>query len=199
MGGGASSCNKKLVDASRRGVIKEMEAAFKKGADPNSKDEHGNTALICAAQRGQAKACELLIQKKAEVDFLNKSDKTAVHYATKDGDKEYNATLKVLLDAGAHADIYDEIRQTPLFYTAWFGNLEMTTMLLEKGAKVDNQTPGGDTPLHGAAKMGKLEICKLLVEKGADTKKKDGQDRTALDCAEYMKTADCVEYLKTVT
>ncbi|CAJ1437759.1 unnamed protein product [Effrenium voratum] len=125
MGGGASSCNKKLVDASRRGVIKEMEAAFKKGADPNSKDEHGNTALICAAQRGQAKACELLIQKKAEVDFLNKSDKTAVHYATKDGDKEYNATLKVLLDAGAHADIYDEIRQTPLFYTAWFGNLEM--------------------------------------------------------------------------
>ena len=56
------------VDASRRGVIKEMEAAFKKGADPNSKDEHGNTALICAAQRGQAKACELLIQKKAGGD-----------------------------------------------------------------------------------------------------------------------------------
>ena len=55
---------------------------------------------------------------------------------------------------------------TALIYVAFYGHLEVVTVLVQAGAGVDVAENCGWTPLHIAAMQGHLEVCKYLVEDG---------------------------------
>ncbi|KAF8063397.1 ankyrin repeat-containing domain protein [Lyophyllum atratum] len=90
---------------------------------------------------------------------------------------------------------------------AWYGNLDMITLLLEAGADV-NEIPdyeqmlrseredGLGTALHEAAEGGQKEAVELLLERGADPSLKNSVGKTALDIAKEKQQVAVIEVLE---
>ena len=57
--------------------------------------------------------------------------------------------------------------ETPLFWAAKEGRLELVQLLLRKGADPTIGDSALSTPLHQAAKGGHIEIADLLIAAGA--------------------------------
>lgn len=86
--------------------------------------------------------------------------------------------------------------ETALNLAAFGGSLKIVKLLV--AARADLEIPEdswGWTPLMRAANRGHLEVVKFLVESGADTKKKDRDQKTALDHAKDHGHQDVVAYL----
>src|SRR5262249_15829641 len=75
-----------------------VKAIISKGADLNSKDNHGNTPLMHAATYGNVPAAKLLISKGADVNAKDERGRTALTIA--EGRKN-NDLVKLLEKAGA--------------------------------------------------------------------------------------------------
>ena len=89
-------------------------------------------------------------------------------------------TARHLLHNGAHVDVCDNVKETPLCCAVWYGDLEMVQLLLDYKAdandrNVDNFTPIHNLPLgsqfldahhHGPQML--VDIARLLLEHGAD-------------------------------
>ena len=78
-----------------------LETLFKQGADLNSQDDVGETALMLAADHGNATAVQFLLDHHANIHLQNSQGWTALHYA---GDMEdhrpYTQIQKMLRFAG---------------------------------------------------------------------------------------------------
>ena len=55
-----------------------VQTLIEAGADVNSRDGHGNTALMFAAQKGYLKCVKLLLQKGANLSYADIDNMTAV-------------------------------------------------------------------------------------------------------------------------
>jgi len=87
-----------LIWAAKRGDLVALETAIRSGANVNSKDSQGWTALFHAAHHGNTKALQLLIDAGADVNRGRESGFTALFSAVGGGHLE---AVRLLLDAGA--------------------------------------------------------------------------------------------------
>lgn len=73
---------------------------LQKGADPDTADNEGKTALMSAAEQGWTETLRLLLGRKARVDLLDRGENrwTALHYAAAAGRLE---TARLLVEGGA--------------------------------------------------------------------------------------------------
>ena len=104
-----SKANDALFDAATGGKVRDVKAALKAGADVNTWDEDGSTALMWAARfnanANNANVVRALIDAGADVDARDKHDLTVLMYAA-----AYNENfdvLNVLIDAGADVNAQD--------------------------------------------------------------------------------------------
>ncbi len=74
------------------------------GANPNSRDNNGNTPLMLAALSRFSEGVRVLLLVKAQVDVQNRLGETALLKAVQNRD---SFTAKQLLDAGANPDLSD--------------------------------------------------------------------------------------------
>src|SRR6267154_491149 len=72
-----------LHRSAMRGDTDAIEMLLKLGADVNSADQHGKTALHDAALGGSAKAIELLVERKADIDARDSKGLAPLDYALK--------------------------------------------------------------------------------------------------------------------
>ena len=72
-----------------------------KGADVNTSDEDGKTALMMAAERDNLRNIHLFLSKGADIDREDDDGWTALHYAAARG---HHRSLYELLNAGANPD-----------------------------------------------------------------------------------------------
>lgn len=84
-----------------------------------------------------------------------------------------NFFFRILLEAGAMADIRDKWGQTPLMYCICVQFLDTAGILLDHlGASateiVNNQDRFGKSALHSAAETNNVEAVELLLHHGAD-------------------------------
>src|SRR5690606_19770952 len=77
--------------------------------------------------------------------------------------------LKILLEAGAHADSPNPEGQTALMLVARTGNVDAARLLVEHGATVDAREQWGQqTALMWAAARRHPAMMDFLIEQGAD-------------------------------
>ena len=59
--------------------------------------------------------------------------------------------------------------ETPLHAAAFWGYVDIVSLLIENGASIDQVSLNNDTPLNTACYHGRLDVAKFLLEKGADS------------------------------
>ncbi|MBS1791210.1 MAG: ankyrin repeat domain-containing protein [Acidobacteria bacterium] len=122
-----------LLKAAKKGDIAQLEALLRGGANVNSADEKGRTALIEAAAEGQTQAVKLLLQSGAKPNLQDKESVTALLVATAKGHIE---TVRALLAAGAAVNFKHKAGLTALMLAAGQGHTEVVRLLLAQGAEI---------------------------------------------------------------
>jgi ankyrin repeat protein len=119
----------------------------------------------------------------------------ALHVAAELGRLEF---IEYFVDSGLDTLVNkaDEDARTPLHWSAWKGQVEVTRALIEMGASYDRPTRTGFTPLHYATTSGKLECVKVIVEAGAIINSLDESQQKPVDVAERFGYSAIRDYLQ---
>ncbi|MGC9030881.1 MAG: ankyrin repeat domain-containing protein [Desulfomonilaceae bacterium] len=163
------------------------ELLIKDGADPNTTDENGVTALMLAASnpRGDnAQLVNILVERGADVNAKDKEGQTAFKRAF---DKGYLGAAWALLHKGANPNITNDKGQTPLMVYAekWNPNAGHLEPFIQRGVPINARDKDGRTALMIAAESVRNDVWGVdavahLISKGADINFQDNRGRTAL-------------------
>ena len=129
-----------LRKAAKKGDLAQLEALLRGGANPDSADKKGRTALIEAAVEGQAAAVRLLLQNGARPNLQDEEGFTALRAAAVAGHSE---TVRALLDGGADLNFKCTGGFTALMVAAVKGRTEVVRLLLSRGADVSARSDIG--------------------------------------------------------
>ena len=165
---GVSAAERPVADAAERGDIETVRQLLRKGADVNTAQGDGMTALHWAADRDNVELGEVLIYAGASVDAGTRIGRyTPLHIASRKGN---TGIMNILLKAKSNPNAATtNSGVTAIHLAAASGNPEVVTTLLEFGADVNAlETSWGQTPLIFAAANGRVEVLKVLLEAGAD-------------------------------
>ena len=135
------------------------------GADVNTAEADGTTALHWAALRNDAESVARLIGSGADVNAQNDLGATALWAASQNGSEEVVATL---LAAGANPNAALRNGETPLMTASRSGNPLVVEALLQSGSDPDATGPRDQTALMWAAAQGHSEVVAVLIEGSAD-------------------------------
>ena len=165
----------------------------------NLKSRDGLTPLKICIYHKNIEMCKILISIKAGVN-----EKNLIYDIIKS--KDINI-FKLFFDNDDVLSILDLNYQdregiTPIMFSIFLNQYEMTKILLEKGANHNLKNINGETPLMIACNnrnitfpdnngnILKQEIINILIEKGSDINEKDNNSRTAL----YYSLANVNEF-----
>jgi len=104
--------------AGAEGRLEILRMTLVHGADLASVNRYGGTALIPAAHHGHVETVRELLQTATDIDHVNNLGWTALLEAVilGDGGPVYYEIVKLLLDAGADAEIADSDGISPLMH-----------------------------------------------------------------------------------
>ncbi len=162
--------------------VPAVRALLAQGADPNSVDPRGNSALYMALQHHALGVARLLLaQRSIRIDQANPEGETALMIACLRGD---DALARTLLARGARVDPpLGKPAWSALSYAATNGHDSLVKLLLAHGARVDQPAPNGTTPLMMAAYFGHTSTVRLLLAAGADARLRNAMGFAAIDLA----------------
>jgi ankyrin repeat protein len=213
--------DKTLQDAIRDGDRARVEYLLQQGANANSRDDAGDTALMRAALYSDVETMRVLVERGADVRVPSRDGTAPILRTTHDLDK-----MRFLLDRGVPVDDLAMVAAasvpgsrtalelllahggngrasvpayTALMAAAGTGDIEAVRCLLDHGADVKARTPSGFTALIGAALSGNAKVVALLLERGADPnavcKLERGILQTPAGVAASMGHAECLRLL----
>jgi ankyrin repeat protein len=149
------------------------------GADPDSSNDEGQTALMVVARTGNVDSARLLLRKGAQVNATERwGGQDALMWAAAQGQP---GMIELLLSKGANANARSTVRDWQRRVTA-------------EGRPKD-MNRGGFTPLLFAAREGCVPCLKALLAGGADIDLPDPDDVTALNMALLNRNWDAARYL----
>jgi len=149
-----------LLEAIRRGDVEQTKALLDEGADPNAKDEQGNSAIISATALGSITPMHYpkpgiiiaLANKGANLNATGASGKTPLGKLAgtcmySDGAPHYEGVISVLLSKHADINARDAFGNTPLMNATESCCTEMLKILLAAGADPNTRNNKGDRAL----------------------------------------------------
>ncbi len=158
--------------AARTGKTDAIGSFLKHGADVNKTNNEGQTALMWAASAKNAAAVKLLIDYKADVNAKTHKapppkpldtifsapypvgGMTALLFAARQNDQ---ASVKVLLDAGANINLGAADGTSPVLVAVLNGHYSLANFLLDHGANPNLADGKGRAALFAAVDMRNLE------------------------------------------
>ena len=140
-----------------------------KGANVNYKENvSGSTPLEMACKIGHINVIKYLISKGTNVNNVNKRNRTPLHEAIVQDQKNSNCN-----------------------------KLQIVKLLIDKGANINTQSKETkSSPLSSATAYGLTSIIKLLLSKGAKKNTKDSDKMTSLDIAKWKGFHSIVKLLQ---
>ena len=200
--------NTAVVLATRLEVLKML---LDHGADVNTKEAGGRTALMPATWQGDVDRVKLLLDRGADVNAKDGNGKTVLMMAadgavyitysnngplaTEEAVRQRMDIVKMFLARRADVNAKDSQGNTALLIAAQKGVLgDMVRLLLDHGADVNASDSGGSTPLYKAISGGYVNLVKTLIDKGADVNVRAGS-RTPLSLAAQLNKPDIVQLL----
>jgi uncharacterized protein len=155
-----------VADAAMERDNAEVNRLLQDGADVNSGQSDGATALHWAAYHSDVSLAELLLESGANPEIANRNGSTPLWLATNQGDA---AMIETLLEGGADANEQLPLGRRPLMLAARSGRVEAVQVLLDHGADPNaREIERGTTALMQAADQGHDDVMVLLIENGAD-------------------------------
>jgi ankyrin repeat protein len=88
--------------AIHQGDLEQVRGLLGNGADVDSKDQYGQTALMMAAKKGYTDIVRLLVKSRAKLDAAAKYNLTALMLAVINGNTEI---VRILVEAGANTTV----------------------------------------------------------------------------------------------
>ena len=158
-----------IIEAARRGDAEAVRSLLDGGADVNTAQGDGMTALHWAAERGHAAVADVLLSAAADVAAKTRiGNHTPLHVASRGG---HVAIVARLLEAGGDPDaLTTNSGVTPLHLAAAaVGGADAVVALLAHGADANaREYSAGQTPLMFAAGSNRAGAVRALLSGGAD-------------------------------
>lgn len=153
-----------FLNAVVAGDVAKATAMLKSGADINSRDEEGATALMLAAGKGYSGMVEMLLQAGAEVDAADLRGWTALMKAlfNYEQNKGFPEIVSTLIDAGADIEHKVAYGTRPLMIAAGYGEARVVEVLIAAGVDVNAENEGGRTAQTIAETKDYVEVVNLL-------------------------------------
>jgi ankyrin repeat protein len=174
-----------LMRAARTGKVGALQVLLAQGADVNARESwQGQTALMWAAAANHPEAVQILIDWGADLDAranllenkpkdkgiddrtqqdgaavdrmsftFSKGGLTPLMFAAREGAL---AAARVLLDAGADANLADPDGISPLIVAIINGHYDTAALFIEEGVNLDAADTDGRTALYAAVDMHSL-------------------------------------------
>ena len=156
-----------VVEAAMQGNKDAVRTLLKQGADVNTAQGDGMTALHWAAQKGDLELAQTLLYAGANVRATTRvGGYTPLLIASRNG----HATLvDALLAGGADPNLATSNGATPLMMAAQGGNADVVKALIARGADVNaKEKVKNETALMIAASYGRADVIRALTARGAD-------------------------------
>ena len=156
-----------VVDAAMQGNRDAVRALLKDGADVNTAQGDGMTALHYAALKHDVELAKMLLYAGANVKATTRiGGYTPLLIASRDGDAPM---VDALLAGGADPNAATTSGTTSLMFAAASGRVDAVKILVAKGATVNAKEPvKGETALTFAAANGRADVIRELTAHGAD-------------------------------
>jgi ankyrin repeat protein len=155
------------------------------GANVDSPNPEGQTALMAVARTGNVEAAKLLLEHGATIDAREGwGGQTALMWAAA---RRHPPMIELLVAHGATVDARSSVRDyqrritaegrpksldsggfTPLLYAARENCIACVDVLLAHHADIDLPDPDGVSPLHLAIMNANWDLARRLIEAGAD-------------------------------
>jgi ankyrin repeat protein len=170
-----------LLVAVRNGDHAQVRKLLEAGADVNTADRDGATALMHSVIESDVEMMKLLINRGANVNAANSAGSTALMYAATN-----LAKTRVLLDAGANVQLKGKYGSPMSVAVTTFGSTPVLKLLVAKGAELEPRL------VAGAAAMGDLEALQYLLSAGVPS---SGLTGAAISSAITSRCEACVRLL----
>ena len=155
-----------VADLAEAGQWDEVRSLLSDGADIDTAQADGSTALLWAAYYGDTEIVRALLAAGANPSVTNRLGMTALAEAATNGNGEI---VTLLLDAGADANVALPEGDTPLMLAARSGTLAGVDALLAHGADVNAvEQFHGETALMWAAGENHPDVVEHLINAGAE-------------------------------
>ena len=154
-----------IVAAVKSGDIGTVRALIQRGADVNTAEADGATALHWASYRDDLGSAEALLRAGANVNAANDLGATPLWTASLNGSA---AMVRRLLEAGANPNAKLLLGETPLMVAARSGHTEVVRLLVEQRADVNVSAARKQTALMWAVAQKHPDVVALLLSHGAD-------------------------------
>ena len=155
-----------LTWAASRGDEHAISLLLEAGADPNTFDNYGDSAITHAAENDRNGCVRILLEANADLIPVPPAGKTligAVNHTTRYASKV--SSLKQLLDSGAEVDPCTLEGWTPLINVARLDKVDFARLLLDYGANINATSTFGQTPLTTVITYNSHNVLRLLLER----------------------------------
>lgn len=174
-----------------------VSSLLKAGADGSAGWEgcDGRRLLDAAAAGGSEEVVSNLLKTGSSTDLnvvSGDNRRTALHRASKGG---HTAAARVLMLAGADANLLDTRNRSALHYAIEGGHLKLAADLVIAGADHNAPDTDGNTPLHLAAARGGDTLVCALLHRGAGVEIANNKGQYPLHKAVENKCITVVEAL----
>ena len=172
-----NSLGRELLAAAEAGQVERIRDLLGKGADIESRDQHGRTPLMVATIEGQVRAVEFLLDAGSDLFVWNFHGADAFEFAViNDRDECVGLFLERGIDLKSRGG-------SALRASARAGGTRTAMTLMEHGVDVDARDSSYATPLMHAVSARQRAMVALLIENGADVHAVDRKGATPLSLA----------------
>jgi ankyrin repeat protein len=163
----AAASDAVVADAASRGDARAVSALLAKGADVNTAQGDGMTALHWAAMQGAPELTALLLRAGANPNPATRvGSYTPLLLAARQG---HGAVVEALLDGGANAAAITDNGTTALMFAAQSGDVRSVERLLDRKVDADaRESTRGLTAAMFAAAANRADVIRVLGQRGAD-------------------------------